>query len=73
MINAEKAAINCNKNYGPYFGGRDFSIESKMKKGETYANYATNYIFNNNLELIGEKGNNKNFDVEDFEVFQVIY
>ena len=73
MINAEKAAIKCNKNYGPYFGGRDFSIESNMKKGEIYANAYTNFISNNNLGLIGEKGNNKNFDVEDFEVFQVIY
>ena len=56
-----------------YFGGRDFSIESNMKKGEIYANAYTNFISNNNLELIGEKGNNKNFEVEDFEVFQVIY
>ena len=73
MINAEKAAIDCNKNYGPYFGGRDFSIETNMKTGQTYANSGTNFISNNNLELIGEKGNNKNFDVEDFEIFKVIY
>ena len=73
MINAKKEAIYCTKNNGPYFGGRDFSIESNMKKGETYANYATNFISNNNLELIGEKGNDKKFDIEDFEVFQVIY
>ena len=73
MINAEKAAIYCNKNYGPNLGGRDFSIESNMKKGEIFANAYTNFISNNNLELIGEKGNNKDFDVEDFEVFKVIY
>ena len=44
MINAEKAAIYCNKNNGPYFGGRDFSIESNMKTGQTYANSETNFI-----------------------------
>ena len=73
MINAKKEAINCDKNNGPYFGGRDFSIESNMKTGQTYANSGTNFISNNNLELIGEKGNNKNFDVEDFKIFKVIY
>ena len=50
-----------------------FLLNQIWKKGETYANYATNFISNNNLELIGEKGNDKKFDIEDFEVFQVIY
>ena len=44
MINAKKEAIYCSKNNGPYFGGRDFSIESNMKTGQTYANSETNFI-----------------------------
>ena len=73
MINKEKSAIYCNKNNGPYFGGRDFSIESDMKKCEAYANQYTNFLCNNNLELIGEKGSNKKFNLEDFEVFKIIF
>ena len=44
-----------------------------MKICDTYANQYTNFLSNNNLELIGEKGNNKSIDIEDFEVFKVIY
>ena len=44
VINAKKEAIYCTKNNGPYFGGRDFSIESNMKTGQTYANSETNFI-----------------------------
>ena len=76
MIKKEKGAIHCNKNNGPYFGGqaaRDFSIESNMKKGETYANGYSNFLSNQNLDLTCEKGNKEVFDIEDFEVFKVIY
>ena len=73
MIKKENRAIYCRGSNGPYFGERDFSIETNMKKGETYANLRTNFLSNNDLELIGEKGNNKVFDIEDFEVFKVIY
>ena len=44
VINAKKEAIYCTKNNGPYFRGRDFSIESNMKTGQTYANSETNFI-----------------------------
>ena len=37
MINIKKSAIYCNSEYGPYFGGRDFSIESNMKTARAYA------------------------------------
>ena len=73
MINKEKLAINCNKKYGPYFGGRDFSIELNMKECSTYANSATNFLSNNNLELTGSRGNDESVNIEDFEVFKVIY
>ena len=73
LINHSKEAIACNKSYGPYFGGRDFSIEANMKEGNTYANSATNFITNNNLELTGGKGNNESFVAEEIEVFKVIF
>ena len=44
-----------------------------MKKGETYANSACNFLSNENLELTGGKGNNETFEVEEFEVYKVIY
>ena len=73
MINKEKDAIYCEEKYGPYFGGKDFYIESNMKKGMTYSNKLTNFIEKNNLELTGGRGEKESFNVEDFEVFEVIY
>ena len=73
MIKKEKFDIYCGKQYGPYFGGRDFSIESNMKKGQTYSNTGTNFISNNNLDMTGGKGDNESFEIKDFEVFKVIY
>ena len=59
--------------YGPIFGNYDFSLNGNMKKGETYANSACNFLSNENLELTGGKGNNETFEVEEFEVYKVIY
>ena len=39
----------------------------------TYANTSCNYLSNENLELTGGKGNDENFQAEEFEVYQVIY
>ena len=44
-----------------------------MRKGDSYANKYSNFLSDNNLELIDEKGDNKKFDIEEFEVFKVIY
>ena len=73
MIDNKKQAIYCGSFYGPHFGGRDFSIESNMKKAEAYSNKKTNFLSNNNLELTGDKGNDISFDIEDFEIFKVNY
>ena len=73
LINKEKTAIYCNREYGPSFGASDLSIESNMKKGETYANEYTNFFSEENLELIDGKGENAFFDIEEIEVFKVIY
>ena len=73
MIDIEKEAIYCSEEYGPIFGGSDFQIESDMNNGSTYANKFTNFLSNENLVLTGGKGNNESFEIEDFEVFKVIY
>ena len=44
-----------------------------MKKGSTYANKKCNFLSNNNLELTGGKGDNEDFEVEELEVFKIIY
>ena len=44
-----------------------------MRKGDSYANKNSNFLSDNNLELIDEKCDSKKFDVEEFEVFKVIY
>ena len=36
MIDNKKQAIYCRSDYGPHFGGRDFSIESNMKTARTF-------------------------------------
>ena len=71
MINKDDYAIQCNNDYGPCFGDLDFKIDSNMKKGITYANSSCKFLSNNNLELIGGKGDHDSFDVENFEVFKV--
>ena len=73
MINNEKAAIYCDKMKGPIFGASDINIQSNMKKCITYANVYTNFLSNNNLELIGEKGDHETINIDDFEVFKIIY
>ena len=73
MIDKEKSAISCNREYGPSFGVSDFCIQSNMKKGETIANDNTNFISNSNLELIELEGTNETFNIDDFEVFKIIY
>ena len=54
----------------PSFGASDLSIESDMKKRDTYY---TNFFSEDNLELLGEKGENNSFDIKEIEVFRVIY
>ena len=73
--------INYKKNYaiynaystGPNFGASDFSLNSNMKEGITYANSVCSFFSNNNLEIIGEKGSNQKFLTEELELFKVIY
>ena len=73
LIKKENYAI-CNvKDNGPYFGNADLYLKDNMKTGETYANNVCHYFSNNNIELTGGKGVSENFEVEEFEVFKVLY
>ena len=72
MINKENTAIRCVKTIGLILEEEIFLLKKIWKKGKTYVNLATNFLSNNDLELIGEKGNYKVFDIEDFEVFKII-
>ena len=73
IIDQNKRAITCSKNYGPNFGARDFSLDQNMKRGATFANSSCNYLSNNNLELTGGKGETETFETEELEVYKVIY
>ena len=74
MISIKKKAIQgFNQDYGPNFGDYDFGLTKNLKEGMTYANTSCNYLSNENLELKGGKGNDENFQAEEFEVYQVIY
>ena len=72
MINKDEKAIH-NGNYGPYFGNCDFGLEENMNKGQADANSSYNFLSNKNLEIIEKKGENVNFNVENFETYKVIY
>ena len=68
----KKVAIR-NDSYGPSFGDWDLKIEENLKEGVSYANSTCNFFSNNNLELIGGKGEHTKFKVEDLEVYKVIF
>ena len=72
MINDKGQAIKCT-NGGPIFGNFDFGVYEDMKKGKIYANSASNFLYENNLELINEKGKNNDFVTKECEVYKVIY
>ena len=57
---------------GHCFRDGDFLLFENMKKGQTFSNKNCNFISDNNLELIGGKGEKSQFDVEEFEFYKVI-
>ena len=73
MINKEKQAIQNHSLYGPNFGNADIYLKKNMKDGVCFANENCNYLSNNNIELIGEKGKRISFQTEELEVYKVIY
>ena len=73
IIKIKEPSICCISANGPIFGDHDFYLKKDMKTGGTYGNTNCNFLSNNNLELTGGKGNNETFEVDEFEVFKVIY
>jgi len=73
MLKRNGRGIYCSNTNGPSFGDCDFEMKQNMKEGETYANSSCNFLSNNNLELTGGKGEREYFDVDELEVFKVIY
>ena len=69
MIDRIKDAIYCD-NHDPHFGPADFKLNDNLKTGVT--KYC-NFLSNNNLELIEGKGDHEDFEVEELEIFKVIY
>ena len=67
-----KEAIKCWNKMGPVFSN-DFGLFENLKKGESYANTYSNFLSNNNLELTGGKGKNKEFETKELEVYKVVY
>ena len=70
MIKKEQYAINID-NFCICFGNGDLGFYEDLKRGRTYANSNCHFFSNNNLELIGEKGKNKEFAIDEFEVFHI--
>ena len=70
FIIKDKIAVYGNLEYGPSFGASDLSIESNMKRGETYANEYSNFFSCDKSELLGE---NQAFNIKEIEIFKVIY
>ena len=73
LINKNNQAIINSSKKGPNFGNCDFLLYENMKQGKCYSNKFSNFLSNNNLELIGDKGDSGSFDTEEVEVFKILY
>ena len=73
LLNGNKQAIYCSSNHGINFGCADLRVNQNLRDGTTYANSKCKFLSNQNLELTGGKGENENFEIEEFEVYKVIY
>ena len=73
LLNGNKQAIYCSSNHGINFGCADLRVNQNLRDGTTYANSQCKFLSNQNLELTGGKGENENFEIEEFEVYNVIY
>jgi hypothetical protein len=69
----EKSAIKFDLNNGPTFGNGDIIVYQNMKEGKTYANEKSSFLEDNNLELIQKEGEQQSFNVQEIEVYRIIY
>ena len=73
LLDKEKVAIYCKEDNGPCFGDGDFCLYENMKNGVTFANNSCSFLHDNNLELVGEKGESVKFQTEELEIYKLIY
>ena len=84
MFNSKKRAIFCDIDHGPSFGNNSFNgyyyssncdinLNTSFLKGKICAIQDSNFLENEKLELIGERGKIEAFDTKEIEVFQIIF
>ncbi len=73
LININNYAIRSSEDRGPYFGLSDIRLNENMKGGDTYANFNSNFLSQNNLELTGGLGDHEKFETKELEVYSVIF
>ena len=73
IINKENNAIKVDENNGPNFGNGDIIVYQDMKEGKTYANEKTTFLRDNNLALIEKEGEQGTFNIDEIEVYKVIF
>ena len=73
IINKENNAIKVDENNGPNFGNGDIIVYQDMKEGKTYANEKSTFLRDNNLALIEREGKQGTFNIDEIEVYKVIF
>ena len=73
LIKKNNYVIRCKKEEGLVFRNFDLKLGKDMRSVESYANGAVNYFTKNNLELSGIKGEYQSFEIQEIEIFKLIY
>ena len=73
IIDKEKNAIKNDENNGPNFGNGDIIVYQDMTEGKTYANEKSTFLRDNNLALIEREGKQGTFNIDEIEVYKVIF
>ena len=73
LVNENSDGIFCFDIFGPNFGGFYFWLKKNMKIGELYSNKINNLFFDDNSKKKGNEGEYESFEVDDFEVYKVMY
>ena len=69
----EKSSIKFDLNNGPSFGNGDIIVYQNMKDGKTYANEKSSFLEDYNLELIQKEGEQQSFNIQEIEVYRIIF
>ena len=73
LLNENTDGIFCFHIFGPNFGGFSFWLNQNMKIGEVHTNKVYNLFLEDNSKKKGKEGEYESFEVDDFEVYKVIY